>query len=412
MKSDFYQSKKPFTIYVLIHPDPEERYFYIGKTSSHRISAIYSRHINGRCVCTRYTFTQEEKPVLHLLETGVTMTPAEAYKHTLAWINLFNQNHYFCLNAASTDIQARLPLPETEQIIAKLSLQSLDEILSNTKVDRPSDADKRILQALPTFTPEPPKQQVVQMNVRMQKEDSLRLRSFCKELHINQREAMTLLIDRAYGDISHCKTLITAYQKKIKKLESDLQKLQKKQQILSGKQLSDSEKRKSQLLSLLHDGCHAYLKRQFPTLTQGKLCKPMQYKKCTQQLPAGISYSYPAGSGHTELRLHRIAWGRAKSHPCFIFGITPDGKHVKFRYYPKKEFFGTPIKDTSYAHAGANWFVLYAAAKDTAAEIIGALPLDVPQVNAPQIVSTSDVDEKDIIPLDDAVADALVRAGV
>ena len=410
MDSKFYHDAEPFTIYALVHQT--EGYFYVGKAKS-KFSHIYSRHINAGCVCTRYTFTKDEEdlPIIHLLEIGTMMSPAEAYKHIIAWAHLFIQHGYFCLNADAVDNQARSPLPDTQQIISSFSTEPFEEILKRTKVETPRDADRLIAKILPPVTPEATANPVVQMNVRMQEQDKRQFDALRKELKLSQRETMSLLLAQACQKdiVSQTKGLISSYQKKIKKLEHEFHKLQQKQQILIGKQLSNPEAKKEQLLSLFRVGSKEYLKHQFPSLLHGEICKPGRYKKYVQQLPAGVTYKYPAELGYAEIVVQSIVWGKARSHPCFIFGMTPNGEHIKLRHY--QTHLGVPIKDTSHTKPGARWFVFYVPAKDGATDIVGALPLEVPplmhQVKPAPIEEAA---QKSTVPFELLVTDANKRA--
>lgn len=60
-------------IYALILHDN----VFVGKTTTRRMSAVYSRHRTGRVKATEGTMDQEEKTTIHILES-LTSTGADA----------------------------------------------------------------------------------------------------------------------------------------------------------------------------------------------------------------------------------------------------------------------------------------------------------------------------------------------
>lgn len=64
MRDGFYTDEKQITIYALVNPI-EGPFVYIGKTASHRISAVYSRHRTGNVASTAgYCDLEDEVPEL------------------------------------------------------------------------------------------------------------------------------------------------------------------------------------------------------------------------------------------------------------------------------------------------------------------------------------------------------------
>ena len=88
---------------------------FVGKTTSPRISAVYSRHRCGSVAATRGILDQAERPTLHILEQ-VECTGAEAYRHVLAWIHLFQQAGYSSINHEATVASSEYLYPPTEAI--------------------------------------------------------------------------------------------------------------------------------------------------------------------------------------------------------------------------------------------------------------------------------------------------------
>ena len=153
----------PYQIYALIL----QKDFFIGKTASPRISAVYSRHRCGNVAATRGILDQEEKPSLHILEQ-LNCTGAEAYRHVLAWIRRFEEAGCCSINHMRTALASETLHPPAEAILAKLMQEPLEQILARTYVQKPSDANRKpsALQRILTK-----QEKNVQMNLRLSPKD-------------------------------------------------------------------------------------------------------------------------------------------------------------------------------------------------------------------------------------------------
>lgn len=107
MKSGNYNDVRQYTIYALtLDSKNGTRFVYLGKTTSPRLSAIYSRHICGNVEATNDYFDKDDnRPMLHKLEVLSCSAP-EAYKHVLAWVHFFFNNSCIVLNHDSLISQA------------------------------------------------------------------------------------------------------------------------------------------------------------------------------------------------------------------------------------------------------------------------------------------------------------------
>ena len=106
MQQAFYNEKKHMTIYALVNR-AEGPYVYVGKTSSPRISAVYSHHRCGDIAATSgYCDLPEKVPELYILER-IWATGAVAYRHTLAWLRYFLDEGYYAVNHEGTELHAR-----------------------------------------------------------------------------------------------------------------------------------------------------------------------------------------------------------------------------------------------------------------------------------------------------------------
>ena len=147
MHSQHYTLIKVFRIYALfLLGEDGEKIIYIGKTAGRRISAVYSNHIHGKNAATEPFFGTEatERPSLHLLET-LQIATADAYRHVLCWINLFQQKGYRVINHEKMQLQASHLRPQALDILKMLPQEDLPELLMRTRLVRLQDADFRPL---------------------------------------------------------------------------------------------------------------------------------------------------------------------------------------------------------------------------------------------------------------------------
>ena len=99
---------RQFRIFALVLGEE----IFVGKTTSPRISAVYSRHRCGTVAATRGILDQGERPALHILEQ-LECTGADAYRHVLAWIHLFEQAGFCSINHVATAVSSDLLYPPT-----------------------------------------------------------------------------------------------------------------------------------------------------------------------------------------------------------------------------------------------------------------------------------------------------------
>lgn len=346
---------RQFRIFALVLREE----IFIGKTTSPRISAVYSRHRCGTVAATRGSLDQEERPSLHILEQ-LECTGADAYRHVLAWIHLFEQAGFYSINHVATAVSSDLLYPPTETILKALPQEPAQQILARTYVQKPSEANIRPSRRL-AFLPEPEKQ--VQMNLRMTVKDKKTFDRFCRKHRLKSREALGLLLDQITGEDAHLKQLLSAQ----KDLREENNKLKDQLAVLSGKEPPVQEKRGEAYLRFLQPGLEAYIQRLFPNEEEDML-PAVPYKRFRKQ--TGIRYEYPQEEGFLLLTAEMSLWGRNRSR--FVVGRGENGDYLKLRYYPKPLFAGVPIWDYP---SGTRWLIGCRRAADGAMEIAAAFPL-------------------------------------
>ena len=361
---------KKFKIYALTQKS-DDNYAYIGKTSGTRLSAAFSHHVCGRIEATAGFFDKDEyRPQLYLLEEGV-FTTSDAYRRVVAWAHIFRKNGFFLLNHAGTVRHAKNLSYATEQIVGELEREPLECVLHRTLVSRPVDADDKQVPIVDEHAAE----KVVQMNVRMTKKNKERFSAFCKQHHLNQREAFSLLLDRTASFpanmgleeiMSERISATEALKEENRQLEKKLTVLSKKCQNLSRTTLTEIKNAVSDYFQLLVPS------KSFPVPIE-----VTTYRGFKQDRSDASRYEYPPEEGGQVITLTALLWGASMKRALFVMGEDGEGNGVKLRYYPREEFIGVPIDNSAFAYESSRWYVGYKAAPDGAMDITFAFPLDV-----------------------------------
>ena len=370
MQTRFYTEEKGYTIYAL-RLTAEEDFVYVGKTTSRRISAIFSWHLCGNCAATDGYFSKEERPELYILREG-SYTGAQAYKQVLAWVYVFQKEGYAVINHEKTLEQAENPNDETQFIIDTICREPLAEVLSRTHVARPVDADKKD----PIHSEQTASDETVQMNIRMKKRDKERFRELCEEYNVNQRECISILLDlfesgKSTADFS----LILEYQARHQKIKEENEKLKKQNALLRDTTVSNRDYVAEKILKFNRKGIGEYLKLLFPEKENEEPLPGYSYRRFMKRLPDGVSYAYPE-EGAFSMELEAVLWSGVRSKACFLIGANQEGKRIKLRYYPKWYYTGYSFLNSTWAKKGTKWYVGCCTAKDGAMEMVFGFPLE------------------------------------
>ena len=346
---------KAYRIYALVLGED----FYIGKTASPRISAVYSRHRCGNVVATRDVMDLEQAPSLYILEE-LNCTGAEAYQHVLAWICRFEEAHYATVNHPATSKHTEYLYPPAEALFKKLMLEPMDQILARTYVPKPSEANQKpslIQTVLPT------KNKTVQMNLRMLESDRRAFNRFCKKNRLKTREAMGLLLDQLTDEKTHLNELLA----EVKALRRENDHLKERVSLMKGEVLPKQEEKAQGYLKFLQPAVRNYIDQIYPA-KENEALPSFSYKQFRRQ--TGIHCEYPKEEGFAVLAAEAMLWGR--NHARFVIGRDQDGKWMKIRYYPKPLYMGAVIWDYP---RGTRWMLGCVRASDGAMEVASAFPL-------------------------------------
>lgn len=364
---------RQFRIFALILGEK----IFVGKTTSPRISAVYSRHRCGSVAATRGILDQEESPALHILET-LNCTGSDAYRHILAWIHLFEATGYSSINHMSTAISSECLYPQTEEILKKLRQKPIHQILEQTFVKKPADGNLKQSRK-PLFLPTPEKH--VQMNLRMTAKDKKEFDRFCKKHQLKAREALGLLLDQITKDDTHLNQLLYAQ----KALHQENEELKDRLSVQQGDALPVQEQQIAEYLQFLKSGLVDYIQQICPPQEESPL-PSFSYKQFHRQ--SEIRFEYPDKEGFLLLTTEAVLWGRHRSR--FVVGQGENGDCLKVRYYPKPLYAGVFPWDYP---AGTQWLVGCRQSADGAMEVAAAFPFP-PAQKQPEAAAPREIQKK------------------
>lgn len=124
----------------------------------------------------------------------------------LDWIHLFEQSGFCSINHVATAVSADRLYPPTETILQSLPSEPVQQILEQTYVPKPSEANLRPSRKL-AFLPDPEKK--VQLNIRMTVKDKKNFVRFCRKHRLKSREALGLMLDQVTEEDTHLQRLLS-----------------------------------------------------------------------------------------------------------------------------------------------------------------------------------------------------------
>lgn len=367
------QQLKSFRVFALLLG----KRLYIGKTFSRRLSAVYHRHCRGEIIATACFSESTPKPTLHVLHSAEMQTFV-AYRYILAFIHFFRDAGYDILNCPRSIERSENLHPATQAIVDTLEFSSPEDLLKDTLIMNPTDADIPSEKNIPQPVEEIADQKLTIRLTPSEKQNYIRIG---ENLSLNQRDTMRYLFDKCNqtdpvfldleGD-SYLRVLINAYREEIEKTKSQNTSLRKKLTATRESAKAQSERLQKDLSSVASEIC-CYL-----DLMENAVPIPLEIEYGLYRDTAEAeNYKYPEAAGIYLIRPQMVLRGNGRYSALFIMGIGENGALLKFRYYKKKNYIGIPIPDSRFSTRGSVWLVTCKIANDGAFDLTGSLPLTV-----------------------------------
>lgn len=377
MSSKFHTEVRHYYIYAILTLD--EMTAYVGKSYAKNPRSRFTAHLRGELTGTRDDFSPGawagDRPEFCILE-AVDCTGAKAYQHIVAWCHYFEEQGFALLMPAGTCSYADHMLPSTVQIYEEVCAPfSLKEVL-NREVPVQKEAAK-------PWTPE-----LKQMNLRVREDVMEAFRLFCKEHGMTQSEGLRALLLQSgcaegYG-------MVESVKRDMQRKDDEIAELKEENGKLRGKRDSGFY-HCVKWADVVRELLDHILDKTEPTDTE---TEPLKANRFGESAKLFHAHQYPEMSGTCHLKVEAFIYGnseRGRKAALFVLGTTPDGRKIKLRWYPKKEFIGVYPHSRQYAYEGSEWLMGYIAAESGAVDLIAAIPVDMlpkkEKDNCPNIAS-------------------------
>ncbi len=223
-----------------------------------------------------------------------------------------------------------------------------------------------------------------QFNMRIKESDAQAFRAFCIERGITQSEGLRLLL--LTEDFEKRSLLIDEFQHELDKRDSEIANLKDILREATGLQKerhSEILRKRREWVNIAQEILHYTMDRSVIVHEDPELIKRPLRLKNTDGKKMFHSYHYPEHGGCLEVLIEGHVWGLQNKKvspdqvtPIFICCKLSDGKPVKYRWYPKKNFIGVPPTSEAVSQWGTSWLLGGISSQDGAMDVVCALPLN------------------------------------
>lgn len=348
--------RKFFTLFLLFFQNS----VYVGKTKSSRISAVYRRHVRGEVFATKAYALQNPNPTLHIV-WAQELYPYEMYYHVLAFVNVLARAGYKVLNSPRTIARANdLRIP-AQTIVVEIEKENLDTFLARTKVEKPTDADRKIVAAGGSPIRSSCTQKVT---IRLMPNEKMQFKQLADQRGLSYRKLLIGLIDdNAHTDEGASMGKLTQ-EEKIAELEEKL----RKQRAEFNERLGDKNRR----MQMIQVGLKTYFDLMRSTNQIPMSIDTGRY----QDFASAHEFLYPDEDGPYIVRPIAILYGKGRYPARFLLGIGDSKKQIKLRFYPGN-CMGVSLTSENFGRRGTVWLLGGRRALDGAMELAYAFPLQV-----------------------------------
>lgn len=373
-----FSSKKirPFKIYALIH----QGNVFVGKTQG-EINPVFYRHCRGENPFTaQYFYPKGSKtPTIHILES-ITCNTHEAYRHIVAWVNIFQDAGYQIINPHGTIDDAYDLHPQTRALVYSLRPFAFNDFLSETQ-------HKKQGKGIPAATPKQPetkasKKPKEKITLWATPEEKASFISYAKSLGLTQSQTLRYLMSKVHLEEadplfpawdndtfmhlvqeSHEQT-VKSKDKRIYELETTLRAYIEREK--------DEAKKLNQCCAIAQKSLIA-----FYDLFDSSAMLPLDIERGRYQdfIPKH-NYMYPRYSGASLVRLQAILLGEGTAPAKFVLGVDQYGCQIKLRYYPSIYFWGISPGNERFSQRNSVWYMAWRKSGDVA-ELVAALPMQI-----------------------------------
>lgn len=318
------------------------------------------------------------KPEFIILEI-ILCTGRIAFKHILAWYNYFEEKGYAILTNEKLGQMADNMSLETQEIYNNICAPyGLQEVLTRDVETPQTEQEEKQENKHEDIGNEA----LAQMNIRVKESVKQSFRSFCREKRLTQSEGLCLLMlgqDFAARDL-----MMQSYQQELNALKTENDKLKEENKRLLTLQRDKNSwvlRHRNEWIHIAKTVVSLIVERVIkPRVVFELPKKPLRFKS-KDGYTLFSSHNYPQEGGCFEVNISGLIYGTGRENnspeknvPLFVCGELKDKTPVKFRWYPREDFFGIPPCNRNVSFEG-DWLLGGVVAKDGAVNLVFAVPL-------------------------------------
>ena len=369
-------SKRSFVIYAIFS---STKTAFIGKSFG-SLGPTHSRHVHGKNKYTRDHLSKSalngEIPRLSILQRLEEVDFREAYAHLLAWVRLFWTHGYYLAMQNGVIDDALHMHPRTEHLYNLIKDEHLEHLLQQeTCFPRKGLRKKKTATAIPNHS------KSVQFNMRVRQQDKDAYNEMCNRELLSKKDMFSLLVRSMDEKSTFEDTRISMLKQRIEKESKELEIAHNRIERLYN--FVQHDKRYKNTVAIVNQMWNTYIHSMSAIDHSGDYdVHDIMRAKYSDYSPNEFSYPDEC-SGVTEFVLLGLVYMKSASG-IFVLGRTLDGKRIKLRSFPKKDYIGTIIPRSKWSFFGSKWIVAWNTASDGAKDLVGSfyVPLSLDSMRA------------------------------
>ena len=358
-------SKRLFIVYAIF--SSETKTAFIGKSYGSDLGPTYSKHVHSKNRYTRDHLSKSalngEIPRLSILQRLEGVDFREAYAHLVAWTRLFLEHAYYILMPDGVIDDALHLHPRTQHLYNLIKDEHLENTLQNgTCFPRKSLCKK-------TPAPISNNSKSVQFNMRVRQQDKDAYNEMCNRELLSKKDMFSLLVRSMDEKSTFEDTRISMLKQRIEKESKELEIAHNRIERLYN--FVQHDKRYKSTVAIVNQMWNTYI-HSMSAIDHSSSYDILDIMRPQYSDYSPNEFSYPdESSGVTEFVLLGLVYMKSASG-IFVLGRTLDGKRIKLRSFPKKDYIGTIIPRSKWSFFGSKWIVAWNTASDGAKDLVAS----------------------------------------
>lgn len=380
MSSKFRSEIRRYWIYCIL--DEIKETVYIGKSYAKNPKSNYYAHLRGEYARTKDAYADADitQPDFFILE-ALYCTGRVGFKHILAWYTYFRAHNFTTLTEDNVEYMMDNMSSDTNEIYDEVCAPyTLSTVLSR-EVHAP---------IAPQAASGKPKKEkdgtdtLKQLNIRVKPCIAQSFRAFCSERNLSQSNGLRLLL--LTEDYNARELVMRSFLQEVNEKNAEIACLEEK-----CKELTELQKENETWVQYQRKEWTRIAKEIVGyVIAHSNLASPhlrTSLKSCSIKGTEGHRlfqlHQYPSSGGCYEVTITGLVRGYSRRKqdveqydPLFVCASMADGTLLKMRYYPKADYIGVHPAKWDLTYWGEQWLLCCIIAKDGAADLICAVPMN------------------------------------